>query len=244
MNDIRLYENALFTDITGPAIRPGGLNVTRAGIEACGFKSGAKILDIGCGMGATAEFLEREYGFHCTGIDISEALISEGLKRNKGLSLLMCDAHELPFDNGSMDGVIAECSFSLMEDRRKVLGEIRRVLKDGGCFVLSDIYIREGSMVAAGLKQGKACFLHALELDGFSALLKEYGFHAIMFEDHTRGLKELMADIIMKHGSMRHFWERIWGRSTECEALCNAMPNLKLGYFLTAARLTKRGDNK
>lgn len=244
MNDIKLYENELFTGITGPAIRPGGIGVTRAGIVACGFQSGANILDIGCGMGATVEFLEREYGFHCTGIDISEALISEGLKKNRGLSLLMCDAHELPFAEGSMDGVLAECSFSLMKDRRRVLSEIRRVLKDGGFFVISDMYVREGSLKAAESENGIACFLHALELDDLNALLKEYGFEVVLFEDHTRELKELMANIILKYGSMHLFWKRIWGQSAACGAICNVMPNVKLGYFLTAARLAKRGGGK
>lgn len=237
MSDIKLYENELFTGITGPAIRPGGFDITRAGMQACGFHRGAEILDIGCGMGATAELLEREYGFHCTGIDISEALISEGLRRNSGLSLMTCDAHELPFADGSVDGVLAECSFSLMEDRASVLSEIRRVLKCGGCFVISDIYIREGSLSAAGQEPGKACFLRAIELDGLSALLKECGFDVVLFEDHTRELKGLMADIIWKYGSMRSFWERIWGQPAACKSVCNATTNLKLGYFLTVARL-------
>jgi arsenite methyltransferase len=225
-----LYENELFTEITGPSIRPGGFKITKEGIDACNFHNGARILDIGCGRGASAEFIEREYGFSCAGIDISEALISEGLKRNKALLLTQGDAHELPFADGSMDGVIMECSFSLMEDGKKVLGEARRVLKDGGRLVISDLYVREDSK-AAGAETGEGCPLTALGLGEFNALLNEYGFAVALFKDYTRELKALMVEIILKHGSMRSFWEQ-----ADCRVPCGAT-NIKLGYFLSVARL-------
>lgn len=234
MSGMKLYENALFTEITGPSIRPGGLKITKEGIDACGFQRGARILDIGCGRGASAEFIEREYGYNCAGIDISETLISEGLKRNKELSLMRGDAHELPFADSCMDGVIMECSLSLIKDRRKALGEARRVLKSGGCLLISDLYVRESSQ-PLGVMPGEGCPLTALKPGEFNALLKEYGFAEILHKDHTRELKELMADIILKHGSMRIFWERVG-----CGVSCDEAKNVKLGYFLSAARLIKR----
>lgn len=239
MEDTALYENTLFTDITGPSIRPGGANITKEAIDACCFDGKARILDIGCGLGASVEFIEREYGFECAGIDISEAMISEGLKRNKELSLACGDAHELRFAENSMDCVLAECSFSLMANKREALSEIKRVLKNGGYLALSDIYIKQGSPETQDDAQGKACFLHALRLDAFNTLLKEYGFDTVLFEDHTRELKELLADIILKYGSMRRFWEQIWN-GEGCDIFCNGTRNIKLGYFLTVARLTKR----
>ena len=239
MSDIKLYESALFTDITGPAIRPGGLRITKAGIEACHFNSGASLLDIGCGRGASVEFLGREYSFDCAGVDISETLIREGLERDAALKLIQSDAHELPFADSCMDGVLIECSFSLMADKQQVLGEIRRVLKNGGYLIISDIYIREGSLEAAGDAPGEACFFHALELTSLDAWLKKYGFTTALLEDHTRELKELMANIILKHGSMQRFWEQVWGHSVSCETVCRVGRDVKLGYFLTVARLTK-----
>ena len=240
MNDIKLYESALFDDITGPVIRPGGFKITQRGLETCRFVNGACLLDIGCGRGASVEFIGREYGFDCAGIDLSETLVNEGLQRNADLALACGDAHDLPFADGSMDGVLAECSFSLMEDRRRVLGEVRRVLRDGGYLIISDIYIREGSLQALGSAPCEACFLHAIEIAKLDAWLDEFGFRIALFEDRTRELKELIANIILKHGSMQRFWELVWGRRIVNETLGRPSRDIRLGYFLTVAQLAKR----
>jgi hypothetical protein len=123
-----------------------------------------------------------------------------------------------------------------MEDQHRVLSEVRRALRDGGYLIISDIYIRAGSLQAPGNAPCEACFFHAIELTRLSTWLGQSGFSIALLEDRTRELKELMANIILKHGSMQRFWELVWGRR-----VCNEAPggDVRLGYFLIVARLTK-----
>ena len=62
--------------ITGGLIRPGGFAITDRAISFCSFQRGAKILDIGCGSGATVNHLIQNQDFDAFGVDkdLSQAI--------------------------------------------------------------------------------------------------------------------------------------------------------------------------
>jgi ubiquinone/menaquinone biosynthesis C-methylase UbiE len=104
----------------------------------------ARMLDIGVGGGRTTMHFAkwvREY----VGTDYSETMIAECHRRFAGypghISFQVCDARAMAqFGNGSFDFVLF--SFNGIdcvshEDRLKILKEIRRVGKPGGCFCFS-----------------------------------------------------------------------------------------------------------
>ena len=67
----RPYESETVRAVTGPAIRPGGLALTRRAAEVCGLGPGARVLDVGCGTGATVQCLQAEFGAAAIGMDLS-----------------------------------------------------------------------------------------------------------------------------------------------------------------------------
>lgn len=73
-----LFENPIFDELFDGAIRPGGLSITKRAMELCKFEKGAKILDVGCGYGATVEYLQNNYDVEAMGIDLSTVLIEKG----------------------------------------------------------------------------------------------------------------------------------------------------------------------
>ncbi|MCG8485369.1 MAG: class I SAM-dependent methyltransferase [Clostridia bacterium] len=238
MDKIKCYENPLFENFTGDTIRPGGFELTRAAIHFCQFDQGACLLDIGCGKGATVEYMEKQYHYLAVGIDASEKLIYEGLKRNPSLNLLVGNSEKLPLNETTMDGVIAECSFSLMQDKKAVLNEIKRVLKPNGKFIISDMYFRNNE--AKQFSQDiliETCILNAFVVKELKEFLIRNGFKVILFEDYTHRLQELMAEIIMEYGSLNYFWEKITDKSIDCDKMSCSMGDVKLGYFLCIAEL-------
>jgi cyclopropane fatty-acyl-phospholipid synthase-like methyltransferase len=52
-----------------------GLGSTRELAEALKVEEGAKVLDIGSGLGGSARFLAATYGCHVTGIDLSQPFV-------------------------------------------------------------------------------------------------------------------------------------------------------------------------
>jgi len=88
-----------------------------------------RILDVGCGTGATMGFLER-YG-EVTGVDVSPQAVkySQGQGRTQ---LCLADGAHLPFVEGSFDLVTALDLLEHLEQETVGLREMWRVLKNGG----------------------------------------------------------------------------------------------------------------
>src|SRR3989344_499014 len=102
----------------------------------------ARVLDLGCGNGAMAEYLYGK-GVEVTAVDINAEAIKENAERNSKIDYRVADiAEKLPFDNESFDAVLT--SFTLVNilplaTRQKVAAEISRILKPNGI-----IWVNEG----------------------------------------------------------------------------------------------------
>ena len=106
---------------------------------------GDTILDIGCGAGVDtiiAALMAGPSG-SVTGIDLVPEML-ERAKENARLAgalnveFMEGSAEELPFPDNTFDVVISNGVFNLVVDKVKALGEVYRVLKPGGRFMLAD----------------------------------------------------------------------------------------------------------
>jgi SAM-dependent methyltransferase len=97
----------------------------------------ARVADLGCGSGVFTELLRRQ-GYQSTGLDISPKLVALGRRKYPGLELVEGDAENLPFETGSLDGVLLSGLVHHFPDPRRLASEVRRVLKNGGRFVAFD----------------------------------------------------------------------------------------------------------
>ena len=118
---------------------PGGEENTRRLIELAKLPSGASVLDMGAGAGETLNLL-RLLGFEARGID-REAR-GEGVEKG--------DFLRAPYPDGSFDAVIGECAFFVSGDQAGALREARRLLKDGGLLLLSDVFFDEPEQMLTG----------------------------------------------------------------------------------------------
>lgn len=99
------------------------------------------VLDIGCGSGLDIYLIKKHYkNKKVIGIDISFPLLLEA--KNVSNKLVCSSAIELPFKNGIFSMVIMNGVFNLIDDKKKLLGEVNRVLSNKGIFFVADIYKR------------------------------------------------------------------------------------------------------
>jgi SAM-dependent methyltransferase len=109
--------------------KPAAANArARAGREVSPAPSKRRILDIGCGTGATLDHLKRYGQPH--GIDLSELPLSFSRKRGHR-RVLRASATDLPFESDSFDLVTTLDVVEHLDDDVQGLAEIRRVLKPG-----------------------------------------------------------------------------------------------------------------
>lgn len=103
-------------------------------------KDGQKILDIAAGTGEPALSIAASIKNGVVTItDISEEMLE--IAREKAIAkeltnieTVICDASDLPFENGSFDAVSCRFGFMFFPDIQLAANEIYRVLKPGGRF--------------------------------------------------------------------------------------------------------------
>jgi ubiquinone/menaquinone biosynthesis C-methylase UbiE len=105
-----------------------------------------RVLDAGCGFGATNLTLAAQYpDTEFVGIDLSEPLLkmARELAKERGVAdrvhFEKADVLEIPFEAGVFDVVLNLNMVHLVEDPRKMLDENERVLAADGILFLADL---------------------------------------------------------------------------------------------------------
>lgn len=117
---------------------------------------GATVLDLGCGTGrdvfTAAQFIGPRG--KVIGVDLTDSQLQVAERHRESLSQTfdlppdairfakgpLEDLAALGIESGSVDVVISNCVLNLCPDKRRVIGEIARVLKPGGELYFSDVF--------------------------------------------------------------------------------------------------------
>ena len=155
-----------------------------------------KVLDIGSGLGRDGLLLkQRDLEVVC--LDASGAMIK--LCTEKGLEAIVGDFNDLPFDDGSFDGVWAYTSLLHVKksEVKKPIDEIKRVLKSKGIFGLGLIEGEtEEYKESSGVNMPRwFSFYTKAEIEN---LLKNNGFKIVYFESFKPRSKNYLNFIARK----------------------------------------------
>jgi MPBQ/MSBQ methyltransferase len=103
---------------------------------------GARVLDVGCGIGGSARILAREYGLEVLGVSISPVQIA----RARALTppelghcrFAVMDALDLELPDAGFDAVWSVEACPHMPDKQRYADELLRVLRPGGRLAVAD----------------------------------------------------------------------------------------------------------
>jgi ubiquinone/menaquinone biosynthesis C-methylase UbiE len=99
------------------------------------FNDNNKLLDVGCGRGALAHFLNSDFELY--GVDISKNAINEANKVYNDAKQIDLDKDELPFDNDFFDIAVALDVIEHVFDPLSVISKLYRCLNNDGQLILS-----------------------------------------------------------------------------------------------------------
>jgi len=199
--------------------RPGGFIITDRALALCNFRPWAKVLDLGCGSGVTVDYLEKKHSIDAFGIDTDASVLP------KQQQFALAHAEDIPFPIASIDGVLMECSFSMMEDQQLVLSECYRVLNPGGKLIISDMY-SHGEPARL-----KGCLGRIDRRETITQTIESAGFIPQHFEDFSSHLKAFWGQMIFEKGA----------KSFYCDlgTVPETLKGIKCGYYLLVAEKTK-----
>ena len=151
---------------------------------------GARVLDVGCGLGASAHWLAQNRGCSVVGITISTVQKRAAERRARSLGLkhrmefLVKDANKLDFGSESFDVVWnIECSEHL-NDKAQFIRDSARVLRHGGALALCAWVKAADSKLLPRICSGMLCPALATLAD-YHRWMNESGLARISSNDVT-----------------------------------------------------------
>jgi SAM-dependent methyltransferase len=122
----------------------GGKGATVRLARLASLSPGARVLDVGGGLGGPARTLAVEFGCHVTVVDLTESYVRAAADLTARLGLgdrvthHVGDALDLPFDDGAFDVVWTQNSGMNIADKQRLYVGFHRVLRPGGVLALQE----------------------------------------------------------------------------------------------------------
>ncbi len=111
--------------------------------------AGERILDIAAGTGTSAASLAKS-GAEVVAADFSPGMIEVGRRKHPAITFVEADAMNLPFTDGEFDAVTVSFGLRNVEDPKRALAEMYRVLKPGGRLVICEFSTPSRALFRAG----------------------------------------------------------------------------------------------
>jgi ubiquinone/menaquinone biosynthesis C-methylase UbiE len=160
--------------LLGATAHPGGEALTEHLLDRMSLTSGAMVLDVACGAGASLRILARR-GHLGVGVDLQPDT----------RQAIVADAQMLPFAASSYDAVLCECALSTFDQPGQALAEMHRVLRPGGLLGMTDVVLRR-DLASASVIAAVDRLTTAQALTRYADLLRGAGFDVVATEDRRQ----------------------------------------------------------
>ncbi len=154
------------------------------------LRPGARVLDVGSGIGGAAFHLARVHGAKVTGIDLAEEMVAIALERASKLGLasdvrfILGDVLETPFPE-PFDIIWSRDALMHVANKPRLFARLYSLLDNGGRIVITDY--------ARGKTPGSPQFeeyvtetgYHVVEPEQYGQLLRDAGFVDVVVDDAT-----------------------------------------------------------
>ena len=161
------------------------------------LKPGARVLDVGSGIGGAAFHLARTYGARVVGIDLAEEMIAIAIERaaaegigDQAVSILG-DVLTTDFPE-KFDIIWSRDALMHVPDKARLFSCLHGLLAPGGSLVITD-YARGKTPASPAFEEYiKNTGYHVVEPPQYGRLLEAAGFHDVKVDDATDRFIEIL----------------------------------------------------
>ena len=161
------------------------------------LKPGARVLDVGCGIGGAMFHLAKTYGANVTGIDLAPEMIAIAGERAREwhapdtVEFLVGDVLESDLA-GPFDVVWSRDALMHLPDKPRLFARLRDLLAPGGRLVITDYARGTGPGSPEFQAYVKSTGYHLVDPASYGRLLEAAGFADVRAEDATDKFIDIM----------------------------------------------------
>ena len=236
----RMQGHWLLAKLGKRILRPGGRALTAKLLERAKPTGGDDIVELGPGVGATAEVLLRANPRSYRGVDPNPEgrdAVKNILKKHPRADYVVADARETGLEDASADLVVGEAMLTIQDDAGKnaIVAEAARLLRPGGRYAihemawLPDHTDEERETARRELSRVIKVGARPLTLEGWTELLAAHGLEA---EWHDRAPLHLLEPrrIVSDEG----LWGalRFWNNARRLPGASDRLKAMRQGFQL------------
>ncbi len=164
------------------------------------YKKGETVLDLGCGAGFDCFLAAHEVGEEgkVIGVDMMHEMLSKAreissLHNYRNVEFRLGEIEHLPVADKSIDVIISNCVLNLSPNKKQVIKECKRVMKENARLVLLDVLLddsfaanEESSKAFLKSTKAAACIKNAFTVSQMQEILKELSFKSISIILHEK----------------------------------------------------------
>ncbi len=213
--------------------------------ERLGVRAGERLIDIGCGYGASAARIAALHGGHVTGVTLSAEQLAVAAKRPGDLSFQRQDWLANSFPDAGFDRAYAIESSEHMVDKQRFFDEAWRTLKPGGRLVICAWLAKEtptrwevDHLLEPICREGR---LPGMGTRGdYAAMARAAGFAVAGFEDISRSVRQTwticLRRFLAKLATRAEYRALVASPLTRNRSFALSVPRLILAYRTGAMR--------
>lgn len=110
-------------------------------VDIVNVNDGDFVLDVGCGNGTLLSKLSRSKSIQGFGTDISPEMIKNAKELHPDFNFATASCEAIPFDDNSMDIIMACCAYHHFPDVNAFAKEVNRLIKPNGNLYIAEVRI-------------------------------------------------------------------------------------------------------
>ena len=163
-------------------------------VALASLKEGETVIDLGSGAGFDSFLAAAKVGTsgRVIGVDMTPEMLACARENaeNGGytnVEFRLGEIENLPVADNTADVIISNCVINLAPDKRRVFREAYRVLKPGGCIMVSDIVLKETlpEAVLNSVAAYAGCIAGAVEMEEYFDAIESAGFRELRVLDEA-----------------------------------------------------------
>ena len=229
----------------------GGREATAHAVAKLALDPGARVPDVGCGIGGVARTIATQIGCRVTGVDLTPEFIATARRLTEltgldgKIAFEVASALDMPFEDGAFDAAITLHVAMNIPERAALYGEIARVMKPGAVLCLYDVMKTGAGEIAYPVPWAETpATSHLTTADEMRGLLDSAGFELREGEnrrDFARAFfQRALAAAAESEGKPPPLGIHLILGASVPEMFRNMLSNIKAGYIAPIQMIATR----